>query len=319
MGRPLPVSVLYGTTFTLPFGTGACGFAATATATLPIGRLIGGRTACTAGGGVWTNDLFDLAFEDLVTAGVALTAVAAADVIFDPMPPVLPESLAAACGAGVFRAAGLAAGTAFFATGALIGADLPDACFPTGFAAGLLAAWRAADFPAGALPTTVAAPAAFLPTVVLGAAFLTAVFFVAAVLATAFLTAAFFTTAFLTTAFLTAAFLAAGRLGIAFPAGGLLAFFARALRATGAFEALTGADFFVAPFFTAAFLAAAVFFTAGLATGFFVEDLAFFFAVFLTATGGSSFSSLVTGKRAVIPCQRTCGNRNHCHNVLHRR
>src|SRR5688572_15222543 len=37
IGRP-PFSVLYCTTFTLPFGAGACGFAATATATLPIGR-----------------------------------------------------------------------------------------------------------------------------------------------------------------------------------------------------------------------------------------------------------------------------------------
>lgn len=304
MGRPLPVSVLYGTTFTLPFGTGACGFAATATATLPIGRLIGRGTDCTAGGGVWTNDLFDLALEDLVATGGALTAATAADGIFDPFPLDLPEVLAAACGAGVLPATGLAAGAAFFATGALTGTGLPAACFPVGFAPGLLAVWRAAAFPAGALPMTVAVPAAFPPTAALGAAFLTV----------AFLTAAFVTTVFLTTAFL-----AAGRVGIAFFAGALLAFFATAFLAAGAFEALAGGDFFAATFFTAALPAAAGFFAPGLATGFFVEGMAVFFAVFLTATVGFSFSSLVTGKRAVIPCQRTCGNRNHCYNVMHRR
>lgn len=303
MGRPLPVSVLYGTTFTLPFGTGACGFAATATATLPIGRLIGKGTACTAGGGVWTNDLFDLALEDLVATGGALTAATAADVIFDPFPPDLPEFLVAACGAGVLSATGLVAGGAFFATGSLTGAPLPDACLPVGLAPGLLAACGAAAFPAGALPTTVAVPAAFLPTAALGAAFLTI---------------AFLTAAFLTAGCATAVFLAAGRVGVVLFAGALLAFFATAFLAAGAFGALAGADFFAATFFTAALPAAAVFFAAGLATGFLVEGLAVFLAVFLTATGGFSFSSLVTGKRAVIPCQRTCGNRNHCHNVMRR-
>ncbi len=312
MGRPLPCSVLYGTTFTLPFGAGACGFAATATATLPIGRLIGRAAAFTAGGGVCAIDRFDdLALDDRLASGFAsAAATTVADVILDPLPACDPpdDFFARAGATGDVLESGLAGGD-LLAAGALEAADFLAACLARGFAAGL----PAADLPAADLP------AADLPAADFGAADLPE----------DFPAAAGFTVGGL-------AGLPADRVAAAFFAGALLAppFFAAALPAAG-LAAFAGAGFadtddlpaaglFAAAFFkaavtaVAAFLmtAAAFFATVFLATGFFGEDFAVFFAGFLAATSGLSFSSLVTGKRAVIPCQRTCGNRNRRDNVL---
>src|SRR6478672_4871164 len=66
IGRPVPSSVLYSTTFTLPRGAGAAGFAATATATLPSGR---GRDV-TAGAAE------DAGFGEVASAGFAVFVVA---------------------------------------------------------------------------------------------------------------------------------------------------------------------------------------------------------------------------------------------------
>lgn len=105
-------------------------------------------------------------------------------------------------------------------------------------------------------------------------------------LAAAFETAAFFAGAGLADAFFAGAFRAAAFVAGTFFAADLLtdlaAFFATTFLAT---------TFFAAVFFAAGFFAGAAFLAA----------LAAFFAVFFAATGGVSFYSLVTGKRAVIP------------------
>ena len=74
-GRPVVSSVSYGTTFTLPRGAGAAGFAATATATLPVGR---GRDVTAA------DD--EAGLEALASAGLADFAasfVVVLDFVFD--------------------------------------------------------------------------------------------------------------------------------------------------------------------------------------------------------------------------------------------
>src|SRR5690606_18477922 len=98
---------------------------------------------------------------------------------------------------------------------------------------------------------------------------------------------------------LTATFFAAGFFATDLPATAdffATGFLATALRAAAAGLATAG-------FFAAAPLAAGL-------TVFLVALLAFL-AVFLAATVGVSFfHSLVTGKRAVIPCPDTCSNRS---------
>src|SRR5687768_13291779 len=180
IGRPVVVSVLYGTTFTLPFGAGADGLAATATATLPIVRGRGVTAGLSAAAVV--DDAAALPTDGLAATGLT-TAGVGTGVVTGLTGFAIGAVLVAGAAAGFLTATGLAAG--FLAT--------------AGFGAGFLAA--------GVFAMTFFAMG-FFATGFLAAGFFATVFLTG--LAADFFATGFFVATFFATGFFTAAFFAAG-------------------------------------------------------------------------------------------------------------
>lgn len=188
----------------------------------------------------------------------------------------------------------------------------------------------AADFTGSLVDAALLAGAlAALLATFFTAAFLAGVFFGGAGVAAVVLAgASFFAATFFTATFLAAAFLATGAflpaaavlVVVFFLALGLLSmvlatfFFAAALLAGAFLDGDLATGFVAAADFVASagFAAFAVFLAALLpdaGSGVFLDVLATFVADFFTATSHlSCFDSLVTGKRAVIPCPSTRSN-----------
>jgi len=195
--------------------------------------------------------------------------------------------------AGALAFVGLAAG---LGDGDVVGAVLL-AGRAAGFLTtpGLATCFAATGLLAGVAFFTADLAVAFLATALLEVGLLEAGFFAAGFFATGFFAAGFLAATFLATGFFAGtALFAAGFFFTVFFTAGFLA------------TAFLAAGFLLAGFLPAGFLAA-TFFAAGLTI--FLMALTAFLMSFLTATGGLSFCSLVTGKRAVIPCPDTCGNR----------